>query len=353
MDYIEILGYKSIRNARIDLMPINVFIGANGSGKSNFLSFFEFLYHLYNKKLQEYINLKGGEDRILHRGGKVTQEISFKLEFDNGQNGYSAILRRGDTGLIFTSERLHFMGDTGRNISTYSLEARVKDADNFRAPYVLNYLDSLKKYHFHETGRNSPFNSLSHINNDTYFLYERGDNIAAFLYNIKETNKLHYNRIVQAIQSIAPFFLDFYFQPNEQGYIRLQWQDKYSSTIYGATDLSDGTIRFIALCTLFLQPGLPSTVIIDEPELGLHPFAISKLAGMIQSAAARNVQVIVATQSADLVNHFKAEDIVTVDQREGESFFKRLEGNSLRVWLDEYNIGDLWQKNIIQGGQPA
>jgi predicted ATPase len=148
--------------------------------------------------------------------------------------------------------------------------------------------------------------------------------------------------IVKTIQSIAPYFSDFYFQPNAEGYIRLQWQDKYSSTIYGASDISDGNIRFIALATLLMQPNIPPCIIIDEPELGLHPFAISKLAGMIQSASAKGTQVIIATQSADLVNHFEPDAIVTVDQVNGESVFKRLDGEELSVWLEDYSIGDLW-----------
>ncbi|HVI47225.1 MAG TPA: AAA family ATPase [Chitinophaga sp.] len=352
MDYIEIQGYKSIRQAKVFLQPINILIGANGSGKSNFISFFEFLNNLYERKLTEYVALRGGEEKMLHKGSANTQEIYFRTEFENGLNGYSATIQKGDTGFIFTQEFLLYDGNPGRDISNYATESRIKTTDNFRAKYVIKYLNSFRKYHFHETGRNSPFNQMSHVDNDSYFLYEKGENLAAFLYAIQQASPLVYNRIVNTIQSIAPFFSDFYFQPNSEGYIRLQWQDKYSSVIYGVTDLSDGTIRFIALTTLFLQPQLPSSIIIDEPELGLHPFAISKLAGMIQSAAARGSQIIAATQSSDLVNHFQAEDIITVDQKNGESVFNRLNSQDLSVWLDEYSIGDLWQRNIIQGGQP-
>jgi predicted ATPase len=352
MDYIEIKGYKSIKETKVELRPINILIGSNGSGKSNFLSFFEFLNHMYDRKLQEYISLRGGEDKILYNGSKTTDQLSFRTEFKDGLYGYSAVLKRGDVGFVITEEYLIYRGDKGWNIANYTPEASIKRTDNYRAPHVIRHLKSYKKYHFHETGRNSPFNKSSHIQNDIYYLYEKGENLAAFLYNIREKNKLHYNRIVQTIQSIAPFFSDFFFQPNEEGYVRLQWQDKYSQTIYGVTDLSDGTIRFMALATLFLQPNLPATIIIDEPELGLHPFAISKLAGLIQSVASKDTQVILATQSADLVNHFTAADIVTVDQRDGETYFNRLDEADLNQWLDEYSIGDLWQRNIIQGGQP-
>ena len=353
MDYIKIKGYKSIKEATIPLKEINILIGANGAGKSNFISFFEFLNNIYNRKLREYVGLRGGEEKILYKGSSETNYIKFKVEFDKGQNGYSATIVKADEGFIFNSEFLIYKGSEGRNISHYNPESRVKATDNYRAKYVIKYLDGLRSYHFHDTGRKSPFNKMSHIDNDSYFLYERGDNLAAYLFSIRENHQIAYNRIIKTIQTIAPFFSDFFFQANKEGYIRLQWEDKYSSTIYGVNDLSDGTLRFMALCTLFLQPNLPSSIIIDEPELGLHPFATAKLAGMIQSAAARGVQVILATQSSDLVNHFEAEDIITVDQRNGESHFNRLNEKDLSQWLDDYSIGDLWQRNIIHGGQPG
>ena len=124
------------------------------------------------------------------------------------------------------------------------------------------------------------------------------------------------------------------------------------SAIYGVNDLSDGTIRFIALAILFMQPSLPDTLIIDEPELGLHPNAIAKLAGMMKSAASRGTQVIVATQSSDLISYFSPEDVITVDMEDGASTFNRLSENDLSVWLEEYSLGDLWKRSIIAGGQP-
>ena len=132
----------------------------------------------------------------------------------------------------------------------------------------------------------------------------------------------------------------------------MQWKDKYSSTVYGPSDLSDGTLRFIALTTLFMQPTLPGSIIIDEPELGLHPFAIQKLAGMIKSVAAKGTQVIIATQSTDLVSLFEPQDVITVNQVNGETTLRRLSDTELSMWLDEYTLGDLWKQNIIKGGQP-
>jgi len=157
---------------------------------------------------------------------------------------------------------------------------------------------------------------------------------------------------VKTIKSIAPYFSDFYYQPNQEKQIRLQWTDRYSDVVFGVTDLSDGTLRFIALTVLFMQPKLPSIIIIDEPELGLHPTAIAKLAGMIKSASLKGCQIIIATQSTDLISHFSPEDIITVDQIDGESKFKRLNSDDLKQWLEDYTIDDLWKRNIITTGQP-
>jgi predicted ATPase len=354
MDYIEIQGYKSIKGQRIDLKNINILIGANGGGKSNFLSFFEFLKNIYQQNLREYVALRGSADKFLHKGDKVTKEISVHLKFD--RNGYSFTLKKGEQDFIFTNEGLWY--DTNPyyqnplEIATFNTESNLRNNVKPRAGYIREYLNALEKYHFHDVGENSPFNKESNMENDKFSLYGKGQNLAAYLFAIYNEDRIVYDFIVKTIQSVAPYFLDFIFKPESNGNIRLRCQSRYSPSIYGVNDLSDGTIRFIALTTLFMQPHIPQTIIIDEPELGLHPTAIAKLAGMIQSAAAKSCQVILATQSTDLIGHFKPEDIITVDQINGETIFKRLDADELAVWLENYTIDDLWKRNIITSGQP-
>lgn len=351
MDYIHIERFKSIKDAKIDLKSVNILIGANGAGKSNLLSFFEFLNQVYNQTLAQYVSLNGGVEKMLHKGSKTSSSIKSTISFENETNAYSFEITRGEDNFVFINEGLWYKGKQ-LDIAGYKTEAQIKTNDWFRGKFIRNHLNGLKKYHFHDTGKNSPFNQMSQIENDKYYLYEKGENLAAFLFGIQTENPIVYNRIVKTIQSIAPYFSDFFFQPNQEGYIRLQWRDKYSSSVYGANDLSDGTIRFIALTTLFMQPNLPQSIIIDEPELGLHPTAISKLAGMIKSASLKNTQVILATQSSDLVNYFEPDNVITVDQVNGESEFKRLKDEDLKAWLEDYSLGDLWERNVIEGGQP-
>ncbi|PHN01139.1 AAA family ATPase [Flavilitoribacter nigricans] len=354
MKKIKIKGYKSIKNLDLALRSINIIIGANGSGKSNFLSFFDFLKQIYNRNLQEYVALKG-IDTFLHKGDKVTNEIDAFLGFNN-TNAYSFTLKKGDTGLIFTEEGMWYdknpYYENKVDIASYGHESKLRFQTMPRANYIRNYLDQLAKYHFHDTGENSPFSKESNIENDKFYLYEKGSNLAAFLYHIQQEHRIVYNLIVKNIQSIAPYFSDFFFRPESNGNLKLRWRDKYSSVVYGVNDLSDGTIRFIALTVLFMQPDLPETIVIDEPELGLHPTAIAKLAGLVKSVASKGCQVILATQSTDLISHFDPEDIVTVDLIDGESVFNRLNSETLEQWLEDYTIDDLWKRNIITTGQP-
>lgn len=347
MESIDIKGFKSIKELQLPLKPINILIGANGSGKSNFLSFFELLQNIYRKNLQGYVALNGGVDKFLYNGSKVTQEIEGKLTFS--ANSYSFTLKKGENNLTFSKETLSYYDNNYYEVSNFSSETYLHSSGMLRAEYIKDYLEEVRKYHFHDTGKNAPFHKTSNIKTDFLYLYSDGSNIAALLYKIKQEKPKTYNWILQTIQSIAPYFLDFVLNPNENGYIELLWRNKFNEQLYNTYNFSDGTLRFIALTTLLLQPKLPQTIIIDEPELGLHPFAIAKLAGLIKSASQRGCQIIVATQSVELINYFTPEDIITVDYKNGESVFERLDEASLAIWLEDFSLGELWKGNFING----
>lgn len=354
MDKIDIKGYKSFKESSLTLQPLNILIGANGAGKSNFLSLFEMLGAIYDQRLVDYVARQGGVDKFLYQGRKVTEEIIVKIIAES--NSYEVNLLEADGKFVIKAEKMGYKFSDGwdlRDIADYSNEARIKANSSLkRSKYIREYLSQIRKFHFHDTGGKSPFASESHVQNDSYLLYDKGQNLASFLLKIRKTSPMAYARIIKVIQSVAPYFNDFEFIPSDADMLRLQWRDKYSSVIYGPNDLSDGTIRFIALATLFLQPTLPKVIIIDEPELGLHPFAIAKLAGLMRSAAARGTQIIVATQSVELISNFEPNDIVVVDQIDGVTQMRRLECAGLEHWLNDYTLGDLWKQNILKGGQP-
>ncbi len=329
-------------------------IGANGAGKSNFISFFKFLNKLYARELQTYIIQNGRADNFLFFGRKYSSYLSGTITFDNEyRNEYSFTLIPEQSGsLIFKEEWSNTSQGDLQIENTTRVESELKNHGWFRSGYLRDKLNTLKLFHFHDTGFNSHLKQPCSLR-DYAFLQEDGGNLAAFLYMLQETNSESFRMIERVVQSIAPFFESFYLKPDEINpeQIFLRWKEKGFDQLFTAHNLSDGTLRMICLSTLLLQPNPPSTIVIDEPELGLHPFAISKLAAMLQSISDTS-QIIISTQSVNLVNEFNPEDILVVQREDNhETVFKRQSEESLALWLKDYSLGELWEKNIL-GGRP-
>jgi len=358
---IKIEGYKSIKDLDLELKPINILIGSNGVGKSNFLSFFKLLNNIYEQRLQNFVARQGGADNFLHFGKKNTQHVYGKILFSdtvNSQNNNSFYFRLSPTNenkFIIEKEASGYRVNWDNDLNGYYYDSNIsesviKKSNVYRDRYLREYLESLRIFHFHDTGENSPLRGSSQVD-DNKVLKENGSNLPAFLYFLQQKHLKNFNRIEKTIQSIAPYFERFELEPDRlfENMIKLEWKEiNQPNSYFNASHLSDGTLRFIALTTLLMQPNLPEVIIIDEPELGLHPFAINKLAGLIRKASAES-QIIISTQSVNFVDNFEPEEIITVDREENQSIFRRIESQSLNEWLSYYTIGDLWQKNVIKG----
>jgi len=352
---VTVSGFKSIRDLSLDLGSLNVLIGANGAGKSNFISLFRLLNEVIEGRFQLAVTKGGGADSFLYFGKKRTQSILVKLEF--GYNGYECEwVPTATDSLVFASEVGYFYGDPVKKQKYGSghLETLLPQFAkvDLIPTYVLRSLKEWKVYHFHDTSDSAGMKGLGDINDNQYFRPD-ASNLAAFLLFLRTKHSGHYETIVETIRMVAPFFNGFILRSvtENPGKIRLEWLEKDSDSPFMAHHLSDGTLRFICLATLLLQPHPPDTILIDEPELGLHPYAITVLAGLMRAAATRT-QVIVSTQSVALVNEFEPEDLIVVNRKDQQSVFERINKEKLSEWLDEYSLGDLWQKNVL-GGRPA
>lgn len=366
INYLEIKGFKSIEDTRLELQPINILIGSNGSGKSNFISFFNLVKAIFNQQLQQFILEEDKAENILFFGRKNTKAVFAKLIFSSegdGNNAYIFELRPTKSGGLYLGAEA-----SGYNVAVddnnwnydydYNLEeSNISKSVRYRDKYLSDYLADIRIFHFHDTSSSSPLRQGCQVE-DNRFLKSDGRNLPAFLYQLKYNHPKHYHRILKVVQSIAPYIHDFILEPsltpgkNEQ--IELRWNERSNlESNFSAHQFSDGTMRFIALATVLLQPFPPSVILIDEPELGLHPFAISKLAGMIELASAKS-QIIISTQSVNFVDCFQPNNIITVDKdiQTGGSIFNRLDDTQLEVWLNEHTIGELWERNIIETAQP-
>ena len=348
-------GYKSIAECDLDLGRLNVLIGANGAGKSNFIGFFRLIGRILDEQLQTTVGLSGGPDALLHFGRKKTEELHAEMYF--GNNGYRFTLRpTQDNRMMFYREALWWNMRGDWHPSSGHFETVYRERKRYGAiwEYVVPAMRSWRLHHFHDTGSSALVKQVHNIKDNEY-LREDARNLAAFLLRLKNNNEEHYQRIVKAIRLVAPFFGDFYLRPTVDNpeKIELEWTEQGQDEPFAASALSDGTLRFICLAVVLLQPEsfMPATVLIDEPELGLHPFAINVLAGLMKSASKQH-QLIVSTQSVELVNEFDIEDLIVVDKRAGASTFHRPGSEALTEWLEDYSLGDLWKKNLL-GGRPG
>ncbi len=353
---ITLRGYKSILTLEnFELRNLNVLIGANGAGKSNLISVFRLLAALADGNLQEYVQKRGGPDALLHGGRKRTSKMD--LEFYFGVNGYLVTLvPTVDNRLIFRREQTWFNGDYRtytENLGSSHDEAKLRNSYTNVSNYVRPALKTWRVYHFHDTSDDAKVKQ-PHAKNDNLLLKQDASNLAACIADIYKKFPRYYTRIVDTIRLAAPFFGDFVIRDPLPDIVELEWTEQGDpDTPRRAHLLSDGTLRFICLTTLLLQPRhkVGDMVIIDEPELGLHPYAINLLAEMIREVAETH-QVFVSTQSVELLNAFVPEDVVIVELHNGASTFSRLNQEGLDEWLQEYTLGELWKRNIL-GGRPT
>ncbi|MCP5063883.1 MAG: AAA family ATPase, partial [Ignavibacteriae bacterium] len=351
---IKIKNFKSVKEVTLELRNINILIGSNGVGKSNFIQFFNLLNNIVSQNLQNYVTEKGGADSLLFFGRKHSESFIGDISF--GINEYEFELKpTSDNNFYFDKEITAYHNKkygsmSQRDLSKGNNETNLikeyeKNKKRNVVYYILRAMISWRVYHFHDTSSNSKIKQESDINDNRIFRRD-ASNLAAFLYLLQEKYFDYFKRIENTIKLIAPFFDKFQLEPlalnNEK--IRLEWKHINSDQYFNANHFSDGTLRMICLITLLLQPDQPDTIIIDEPELGLHPSAIQQLAALIKSVADDGKQIICSTQSVTLLNQFNPEDIIVVDREDNESKFKRLDEERLEDWLDKYAIGELWEK---------
>lgn len=362
---LHIQGYKSIEELDLELEPLNVLIGANGTGKSNLIGAFRFLERVLSRNLQLTVAQAGGAERFLFHGSKRTKLL--KLYFRFGLNAYEANFVPAADGLVLASELGHDFGYAQqRGIPDFAVSfasgakesGLLKEAEEPGARiarYVWDTVTGWRLYHFHDTSDSSPAKQVADVD-DNRALRNDAANLPAFLYLLKETEPAAYSQIVSHVKLAAPFFEDFVLEPSRlnPSKIKLEWRQTGSDAYFDAYALSDGTLRFICLATLLLQPHLPSLVLLDEPELGLHPYAIQLLSELLRSAAGRT-QLLVATQSVTLLNQLDPDHIL-IAEHDGtrtsvQRLRDRLSDERLRTWLADYAIGELWEKNVL-GGRP-
>jgi predicted ATPase len=372
---VRVRGFRSIRDLDLELSPLNVLIGANGSGKSNFVALFNLLSSIVSVSLKLYSARKGDASSILHYGPKRTPALEAELYLagEGGTGEYAFTLAHASPDrFLFTREQVAFR-PTGKDTPYYVhaldsgwVESRLSvlaasQTDGSAHGVARAFIQALQRvqvYHFHDTSETASIR-LSQDVDRTRFLLSTGGNLASFLFMLQQEFPAHYQRIVTTIRLAVPYFEDFELapQPHNASKILLRWRDRSPDYEFGPHQFSDGSLRAVALITALLQPEelLPDVIVVDEPELGLHPSAVA-LIGDLVKAVSQKRQVVVATQSPKLLSCFAPEHVVVVERSEdargyGESTFRRLDAADLAEWLRQYDLGQLYEMNVT-GGAP-
>ena len=370
---VQLRGWRSIADAwepALRIGDINVLVGANGAGKSNLLSFFALLNAMMEGRLGEFVGLAGGADSQLTGGAWLSPVCTARLEFrsDSGTNAYGfSLAHAANNTFLFTDEYCEYEHQSSRPAKPFHValgaghfESRLRAASLDEGPegktasFIRSTLLGWRAYHFHDTSSRAGIKQHSEAG-DNLYLRADASNLAAFLLRLRDESAESYERIRATINLAAPFFEDFVLEVEGRGASRVQlrWRQKGDDVVYGPHQISDGTLRFMCLTTLLCQPNLPRLIVIDEPELGLHPYAIQLLGEMLKDAAER-AQVLVATQSPVLVDaSASVEDLIVVEHVAGRSRFLRKEEKDLQAWLEDYSLGQIWMKNLLGGGPQA
>ena len=367
---LSIHHFKSIRRLqRLRLDPLNVLIGANGAGKSNFVSFFTFMADVVNRRLQAHIEELGGAKRIISTDCHPEECFAAIVTFSAGALIFIAGVTEDDRLQLLHEQfvppgvdpdnefsrmiagfRWH-KGEPESKLNNFTVQ---NGQLTFEEELALTAVSLWRVYHFHDASSAAPVKHYGLLS-DNMILGHNAANLAAVLYRLRREKPDHYKFIRSTVELAVPYFEDFVLNPRElpgsdEPQVVLRWQQQGVSTTYGPNQFSDGTLRFICLATALLQPNPPATMIFDELELGLHPSALELLASML-FAVSQDTQILVSTQSPTLLSRFAPENVLIVEQVEGNSKFRRISRDELGTWLDEYSLGQLWEKNML-GGRP-
>lgn len=358
---VTIEGFRSLRDIQsLELPQLTVLIGANGAGKSTLIRFFEMLsWMLKAKNLQEFVVRHGGGDDQFFMGARKTPRIRAELCLETavGNNDYRfelAHLSAGDAVMVMNeayrfSDRSRSTKANWTELGQVGKESGLLDQKNKTAITIANLLRQCSTYQFHDTSINAAIHNRWDVT-DSFRLRSDGGNLAAVLRDLLMTDVKRYELIVKQIRRVLPTFKNFVLE-EEAGKVLLRWIGNQSDKVFGSHLTSDGSLRLFCLLTLLnLSPGrLPDVMFFDEPELGLHPHAITLVAEMFKRLSKKR-QIFIATQSPYMVDCFELENIIVASANSGETVLRNLPREKYQEWLDdEYALSGIWLKQVVGG----
>jgi predicted ATPase len=385
---IYVHGFRRLYDVDLKLKPLNVVIGANGSGKTSLLDVFSLLASSASGRLKETMSDLSGIDanltNLLTAKGDKARFMAFHLTMGvQGHNPieYRIALSPVGVGYEISDETLTQRRDDKpqpfKHIHAHHGDVRYFEQNNttrkglvrpnwdynqtesalsqvpkmFREPEDFRKrLASSTHYHVLDVSRRAPVR-LPQQMRDAQLPGHDGEDLVSCLYTIRETDPDRFETIEASLRAGFPDFERLNFPPVAAGTLAMTWKDRTSKNPFYMHQLSEGTLRFLWLATLLQSPGLTAVTMIDEPEVSLHPELLSLLADLLREASQRT-QLIVATHADRLIRFLKPSEVVTIDVNEdGAAEATRADEHDLEKWLEEYTLDEVWRMGRI-GARP-
>ncbi|MFQ6132164.1 MAG: AAA family ATPase [Armatimonadota bacterium] len=375
---LHVQGYRCLRDVDLELRPLTVLIGPNGSGKSSLLDVLLLLKQGLSGELGEALNERGGLGRLATYGREGPLAVELVCRHPLQPEAYSYSIGMQDTGYgayEITAETLThgdlegearclidrrqepllgplaFLlgGPQGESPALNPAELLVPQKRPESGYWFLRLFDELELYAQLDVSPRSLVRAQQTLW-PVVLPGAQGADLAAALYTTRTHFADWYARLEEALRATFPEFRKLDFPVVAAGEITLAWHQQGLPKALWPNQLSDGTVRYLWLCAILLSPGLPPVLMIDEPETSLHPKLLMLLAGLLREAATRT-QIIVATQSAQLINWLKPEEVLVLDREDGEVTARRGDTFDLEEWLKEYTLGEAWVTGLM-GGTP-
>ena len=339
------------RGVDLPLEPLNVLIGANGSGKSNLLEAIALLRSAPSD-LTEPIARRGGPDEFFWKGPDASYRLHIEAVVDFLQDRavrHSLSVARSGGRIAVAAEtvdgfKIEPLSKISRSPKPEAsiLQIAVPQTEPW---HLKEQYEALRLYRNWSFGPDAPLRAPSGAHGRSDFLDEGGGNLALVLSQFYGDHK---QALLDALRSLYEGIVDFRC-PVTGGTVGLFLEEKGNRAI-PATLLSDGTLRYLCLLAVLLHPKPPPLICIEEPELGLHPDLLPTLSDLMREASQRS-QLVVTTHSDVIVDTLtdQPESVVICEKHDGETEMRRLDKADLSKWLKDYSLGNLWMDGELGG----
>ena len=366
---LSIRGFRRLLDVSLELRPLTVLIGANGCGKTSVLDVLNLLSNSAQGRLGPAVSEMAGLGSVLTYDRAPELKLGLSFNSSVGEMlGYHLVLEPRGLGFAIREESMGSpiepsqIAASDARVDFYDVRGELVESGSRRGLLETALSQVPKSLHgpeeFRETLAGSTFYQgisvgvrspvrLPQQLGPAQLPGRDGEDLVSCLYSMRESHPERFEAVEDTLRVAFPRFKRLEFPPVAAGTVGLGWRDNDSTKTFYAHQLSPGTLRFLWLTALLQSPGLPALILLDEPEVSLHPEMVSLMVDQFREASFRS-QLVIATQSDSLIRFLEPKEVVVCDSDEGAmTTLTRADELDLEEWLKEYSLDELWRNGRL------